>query len=76
MIDQVSSEENLIGDAREVALRLASKDASAFRSIKGLLRGPVAEEMAGKEEPSIREFVEIWYSESTWRNLQAIKIHS
>jgi Delta3-Delta2-enoyl-CoA isomerase len=76
IIDQVSSDEKLVGDAREVAKRLATKDAAAFRSIKGLLRAPVADEMAKKEEQSIQECVDIWYSENTWRNLQAIKIHS
>jgi len=76
LIDQVSADEKLAGDAREMARRLAAKDAAAFRSIKSLLRAPVAEEMARKEEQSIREFVDIWYSENTWRNLQAIKIHS
>lgn len=76
MIDQVSSDEKLAEDAREVARRLAAKDAAAFRSIKGLLRTPVADEMSRKEEQSVREFVDIWYSENTWRNLQAIKIHS
>jgi Delta3-Delta2-enoyl-CoA isomerase len=76
MIDQVSSDEQLMGDAQEVARRLAAKDATAFRSIKNLLRAPVAAEMAGREKQSVQEFVDIWYSESTWRNLQAIKIHS
>ena len=76
MIDQVSSDEKLAGDAREVARRLSAKDAAAFRSMKGLLRAPVADEMAKKEEQSVREFVDIWYSENTWRNLQAIKIRS
>jgi Delta3-Delta2-enoyl-CoA isomerase len=76
IIDQVSSDENLMVDARAVAQRLAAKDATAFRSLKGLLRCSVAEDMARKEEPSVREFVDIWYSEGTWKNLQAIKIHS
>jgi Delta3-Delta2-enoyl-CoA isomerase len=76
LIDQVSSDEKLVGDAREVARRLAAKDAAAFRSIKGLLRAPVADEMARKEELSVEEFVDIWYSENTWRNLQTIKINS
>jgi len=29
--------------------------------------------MARKEESSVEEFVNIWYSENTWRNLLAIK---
>jgi enoyl-CoA hydratase/carnithine racemase len=76
MIDQVSSNETLTEDAREVAKRLGAKDAAAFRSIKGLLRAPVAEDMAKDEEQSVREFVTIWYSDATWKNLQAIRIHS
>jgi hypothetical protein len=31
--------------------------------------------MAAREEDSLREFVEIWYSAPTWRKLQEIKIH-
>ena len=76
LIDQVSADEKLVADAREVARRLAAKDAAAFRSIKALLRAPVADEMAKREEQSVQKFVDIWYSENTWRNLQAIKIHS
>jgi len=76
MIDQVSSDANLLADARGVAQRLAAKDPAAFRSVKGLLRSPVADEMVRNEKQSVREFVDIWYSESTWKNLQAIKIHS
>jgi len=76
MIDQVSSDEKLVEDAREVARHLAAKDAAAFCSIKGLLRAPVADEMAKREHQSVKQFVDIWYSENTWRNLQAIRIHS
>jgi Delta3-Delta2-enoyl-CoA isomerase len=76
MIDQVSSDEKLAGDAQEVARRLAARDAAAFRSMKGLLRAPVADEIARREEQSVEEFVDIWYSENTRRNLRAIKIHS
>jgi 3,2-trans-enoyl-CoA isomerase len=76
MIDQVSSDEKLAGETQEVARRLAAKDAAAFRSMKSLLRASVADEMARSEEQSIREFIDIWYSENTWRNLQAIRIYS
>jgi enoyl-CoA hydratase/carnithine racemase len=76
MIDQVSSDEKLMEDAREAARRFATKDAAAFRSVKSLLRAPVADEMTRREAPSVQEFVDIWYSEGTWKNLQAIKIHS
>src|SRR5512146_892705 len=75
LIDKVSSTESLMKDARELAQRLAAKDAVAFRSIKNLLRAPVAEDMSKDEQRSIQEFVSIWYSESTWQNLSGITIH-
>jgi Delta3-Delta2-enoyl-CoA isomerase len=76
LMDQIASDETLMRDAREVAMRLADKDAPAFRSIKGLLRTPVVEQMAAKDEASVKEFVEIWYSEKTWAKLQTIQIRS
>ncbi|HVP55227.1 MAG TPA: enoyl-CoA hydratase/isomerase family protein [Candidatus Eisenbacteria bacterium] len=76
MIDQVSSDEDLLESTLEAARRLAAKDAAAFRSIKSLLRAPVANEMARKKQRSVKEFVDIWYSENIWRNLQAIEIRS
>lgn len=53
---------------------LASKRPAAFASIKSLLRKPVADAMASREAASIHEFVDIWYSEPTWTNLQSITI--
>lgn len=74
LVDQTVSEENLLAQARTVAQEFAQKDARAFRSIKLLLRGPVAEAMRSRETASIQEFVDIWYSPETWRHLQEIKI--
>ena len=76
LIDLVSSENSLIDESRGMARDIATKDIDAFRSIKRLLRKPIAEWMVNREEDSIREFVDIWYSEKTWKNLQEIKIHS
>ncbi len=53
---------------------MSSKPAPAFAGIKSLLRKPVADEMRVREEASIKEFVEIWYSDETWRNVRDIKI--
>ena len=76
LVDQVSSEDALAEDARKIARELAQKDSSAFRSIKDLLRKPVAEQMIKREKDAILEFVGIWYSEQTWENLKAIEIYS
>ncbi|MCP4582900.1 MAG: enoyl-CoA hydratase/isomerase family protein [candidate division Zixibacteria bacterium] len=75
-IDQVSSDTQLLDDAGKIALGLAGKDQTAFKSIKGLLRNPISEKMMERERASVLEFADIWYTESTWSNLQGIKIHT
>jgi enoyl-CoA hydratase/carnithine racemase len=74
LIDQIISERNLEVETKKIAQHYASKNSETFKSIKRLIRKPVAEEMAKREKESIREFVEIWYSENTWKNLHEIKI--
>jgi len=76
LIDQKTTEANLRDDANRVALDFASRDRHAFASIKGLLRKPIADEWKHREQASIAEFVDIWYSESTRTQLEQIKIHS
>ena len=74
LVDQVSSEDALAEDAGKIALEFGQKDSSAFRSIKLLLKKPVAERMIKREKDSILEFADIWYSAKTWENLKEIKI--
>ncbi len=76
LIDQITSQDKLMEQAQDVAEDFARKDNAAFRSMKRLLRKPVADEILQREKTSIREFVDIWYSEKTWKNLQEIKIHA
>jgi hypothetical protein len=74
LVDLVVSEDRLPDAARDLARRYAAQDPAAFRSIKELLRRPVIENMCARERQSIREFVDIWYSERTWKQLQQIEI--
>ncbi len=74
LIDEVVSKDNLREAAQKIALSLGEKDVRAFESIKMLLRKQVAEEMKRRENDSILEFADIWYSESTWEKLRKIKI--
>ena len=76
LVDLCCSPEELPGVALSVAQEFGRKDSEAFKSIKILLRGPIAEEIRKREKQSIREFMDIWYSEGTWKNLEEIKIHS
>ncbi len=74
LVAEVVAPDALLERAREIAGEMASKRPAAFASIKSLLRKPVADAMAGREAASIREFVDIWYSEPTWTNLRGIAI--
>ena len=74
LLDEVCPGEEMLGIAMAAARELGAKSRPAFQSIKRLLRNPVAEGMRRRESVSIGEFVDIWYSEATWRNLQEIRI--
>lgn len=70
LVDRVCPDADLEREAMRAASEFGEKDPAAFASIKGLLRSEIAAQMKAREAQSIREFVEIWYSERTWRNLQ------
>ena len=74
LVDEVQPEAAVLDRARQVASDLASRSASAFASIKSLLRRPAVEEMRRREQESLREFVEIWYSAATRERLREIRI--
>lgn len=76
LIDRTAAEEEFPKEVVSAASDFAGKDPRAFESIKRLVRGPVAQVMKQSERGSIFEFVDIWYSESTWKQLQDIKIRS
>jgi len=76
LVDEVVQEELLDARALEVAREYAGRDSAAFASIKNLLKNPVSEQIALREKDSIKEFMDIWYSENTWENLQRITIRS
>ncbi len=76
LVDMISTSENLMADAGQAAVEFTNVDATAFTSIKKLLRKPVADEMIRREAESIQEFLDIWYSEKMRKNLQGIKIYS
>lgn len=75
LIHEASTEQNFTATVENAASVLGAKASLAFSSIKSLLRKSVAEEMRQREAGSVKEFVDIWYSEATWANLQKIKIY-
>ena len=76
LIEQHSSPESLLDRARETAAGFAGKQTETFASIKRLLKTPVIDTIRDREAASIREFVDIWYSEETRANVKKIKIYS
>lgn len=74
LVDASVAGVDLMDEARKRLDELVVKSPRAFRSIKRLLRQPVLEEMQRREEASIQEFVEIWYSDETRAELEKIKI--
>jgi Delta3-Delta2-enoyl-CoA isomerase len=75
LVQEVANDGELMDMARKVASDFASKHPPAFAGIKSLLRKSIVEELKNRERDSIKEFVDIWYSEATWANLQNIKIY-
>jgi len=75
LVQEVTSDTNLMDKAKAIAADLASKHAPAFAGIKALLRKPIADEWTLREKTSISDFIEIWYAEPTWTNLRDIKIY-
>ena len=74
LVEQVVSEAELYEVAGSKAQEYAGKDMAAFASIKRLLRKPVVDGFKEREAEANEEFLDIWYSESTWRNLLQVKI--
>lgn len=74
LVNRVVFEDELEVETLAAAREYAAKGSSAFASIKKLLRGPLAAGIEEREEQSLIEFIDIWYSEATWKNLQQIKI--
>jgi len=74
LIDKVVHESGLMSSATTIAREMAALDPRAFAGIKGLLRNPIVEEMKAREEKSIADFVEIWYSPETRESLKSVQI--
>ena len=74
LVDAVTEPDDLLATAERRARELAGQDPVAFRSIKRMVRGTVAERMRAREPAAVREFADIWYSPETWERLKKIEI--
>src|SRR5262249_44845504 len=74
LVDELVAGDRLLEVARARAASLGHGQPAAFRSIKALLRARTAETMRAVDPASLEEFVAIWSSESTRRELRKIRI--
>jgi len=74
LVDRVVEASSLMSEAMKEIKEMATHDLTAYAHIKKLMRAPVVKLMESREEMSIAEFNDIWYSESTWEKLKEIKI--
>ena len=70
LVDEVQSEEGFDGAVLRAARELAERDGEAFGSVKRLLRKDALDRIERDERGSVSDFVDIWYSQSTWDKLK------
>ncbi|PKK82013.1 MAG: enoyl-CoA hydratase/isomerase family protein [candidate division Zixibacteria bacterium HGW-Zixibacteria-1] len=76
LADELVKADNLMESTTLKAEEYGRRYSPAFTSLKRLLRQPVVDEWSDREEESIREFVEIWYSPETRAQTKKIVIRS
>ncbi len=76
LVDKVVEPDELVEMADNKVHEFIEKDATAYGSIKRLIRQPVAEQMIRYEPASLDEFIDIWYSDNTRKRLRQVEIRS
>lgn len=74
MIDKVVRPENLMSSATEKAKEYGAKPKAAYRTIKKLLRGAVADRIAEGEQQALDAFIETWYTDQAQEILRTLNI--
>ncbi len=72
LVDSICSPEELGSRSLEEARELASRNPEAFASAKRMLRADVIKSVKDTDQATIKEFVEVWYSENTQQSLRAV----
>lgn len=76
LVDEAVTEKGFSGALNKIALEYGSRDGSVFKSVKEILRSGTLKRIEKDEKRTISEFVDIWYSERTRKNLARIEIRS
>ncbi len=76
LVNEVVPLESLLQTAITKAGERAANYGAGYKAIRRLIREPIAERWRSREEESIREFVQIWYSPETRAKTKLITIRS
>lgn len=76
LADKLAAADSVLTSATKAAAKLGMLPTQAYGSLKRLLRQPVADSCSVREDQSIREFVQIWYSPATREMTKGIQIRS
>lgn len=74
LVDEVATPDNLLERAGAVAKRFGKANPASLAHMKQMLRQPVLDHVSSLEQESIKEFVDIWYSDTLRENLRKIEI--
>ena len=76
IIDEIVEPDKLSERTAELADHFGKKNPAAYAHMKKMLRGPVVDVISSREQKTIAEFVEIWYSDTLRENLKKIEIRN
>ena len=74
LIDEAVTQRGFRDALLRVAKEYGARDKKVYMSVKKLLRSEVNKKIEKNEKKSVSEFIDIWYSKSTRKNLAKIEI--
>ncbi len=76
LVDILVQAEQVADAAAAKAGELASKNPAAFASLKKMLRQAVVDDYVGKEEKSVEDWLDIWFTDEAQSLLRKVEIRS
>lgn len=76
LVHEFAPEANVSAQAGQKAQELARNAGPHFTSLKRLIRKPIADDWCMREQDSIREWIDIWYSPLTREKIKSIQIRA
>ena len=76
LLDRLVGTDLITAAAMEMAGELALKSPDAYRSLKMMIRRPVANAYLAEEEKSIDHWLDVWFTDEAQAKLRAVEIRS